>query len=473
MSERINYLIEKFKEPKHVVLLFILLTPLFLILAWVPRLSYVGLLAWVVLLSLFIISYQHPEILILLFVIYRCSSELFAGGYHKLTEFISPGSFDIFPMDVLILVLIAVAALKRGIFLKKGALQKHNLEHLSVLYCLFGVLAILRGFQRGDTDLFFYYRLYGFSLLAISLPVIVNTPKKLYNLVMSMIVVNGIVGIVILIKEVILGKVYLYYLSVNATFNLFCISILLSLFFSQRKNLWYKIAVYLFLPLAIILLIVDHSRKQYYGLLVVIILTMLVNFRKLFSKRGIATALLITVTVLLLALASGGIMMPYFSRVYTRATRLRWQEESGLLWRVHAIKFVSTEVIKRYPILGFGTGENRELRTRMFRSRPVGARTNPAINPHNMYMTIMILGGMLGLSFFIYFQILILRRGWTVCKKESGRLKAISTGFLLGLLVYLGYMSFEGFGIFSMPELWFYAGLILSAYNIHVRKLRL
>lgn len=476
MSERINYLIEKFKEPKHVALLFILLTSLFAILGGVTSLPYVRLLGSLLVLSFFsicffIISYQHPEIMILLFIIYCSSLELLHETYDKLIEFISPSSFQIFPMDLIILVLIAVAVLKSGIFLKKYALKKHNLEHLSILYCLFGLLTILGGAFRGDTNLFFYYRLYAFSLLAISLPVIVNTPKKLYNLVMSMIIVNGIVGICILIKEVILGKIYFGYLSINAQFNLFSMSILLSLLFYERKDLLYKIAVYLFLPVGVILLIVDQSRKQYLGLVIILIAIILVNFRKLFSKKCTAVISIITVLVLLLALASGSTIMSYFSRVYSRGTQLRWQEESGLLWRVHAMKFGITEVIKQYPILGFGTGENRELTTRMLKSRPVGAATH--INPHNMYVTIMILGGMLGLSFFIYFQISIFKRAWTLCKIERGLLKAISIGLFLGLFSYLVNMFFEGFTIFTMSETWFYAGLILSAYNIHTRKLRL
>ena len=471
MSRKINYLIENYKEQiwGYAFVGFLSIITLFFILGYISFFLFLKVLFLFLLIGAACIVYLYPQILLYILIITE-SADLpgwMTIYYDQFVAHSSIGPFIVYPEDLIISFLTIIVILKRVIPLKQEIIRKRNLEHLALLYVLLvGPLAIIIGALRGNHNLFYAYRLQFYFLLAVTIPVIIDSTVKLYRTVKFFIVVHGIAMSYAFINNYILANFKFGYIIYARFINLFVVLILFALIFKKRKDWFQKFAVYGMLPLFILVLLIDHGRTYYLGLIIGTVLITLVNFK--LKRKFPILPLLIFGVLILIAITGFNIS----SNIQERAsTAFNIESDVSILYRLTAME--TTLKAMKNPIsaiLGSGNGTwlNFYRPDKISRGRP----TFGTWTLHNFHLKLLLISGLVGYLFFIYLLFTLSRKGWLTYKKEEGLLKHLSLGFLVGFISYIIIIYFTVFNVPQFVKLWFFGGLVLATYNIHLRRVR-
>ncbi|MAG44561.1 hypothetical protein CL633_01600 [bacterium] len=387
---------------------------------------------------------------------------------HVVVDFLSPFQFQVFPLDIIVFVIIFWAILKRGIFLRV-ILKKCNLEHLALAYVCMGLIAVLTGYFRGESNLFFDFRLYFFFLLVPALIYYIKTKKELDKIIKFLITTNTTFVLYAFLIDFVLSGFKFGYLRINREMNLYCLILMFCLFFYNKRDSFLKFTSYFAMPLSFLVMLIDNSRKQYLGFVIALVFLLFLG-RKYCTSKKVIFAILVIACLLSIALGVIG-SFSILQDVYDRATYLTFSDQS-IGFRVSALKFTIQNVMLEHPIFGLGTGDRFAFYNALSKGLPLhfdyGVNiVNGRVNLHNMYLSIFVIGGLVGLSFFVYLLLVFLKKAWLAYKASENKERFLALGVFLGFLTFLAGQFFSGLTMGTITETWFLAGLCLASFNLN------
>lgn len=203
-------------------------------------------------------------------------------------------------------------------------------------------------------------------------------------------------------------------------------------------------------------LVLTHSRGPMLSFVVALFVYMILPNRKFQLRTRIYS---MTIAFCLLF-----IFMPGF---FESATNRFTQENTQAAQNTHEVSRLSiwvntVELIQKYPVFGIGLGESK-YRSMMRRETDFGFAYEYVLdNPHNSYLHIAVMAGLICLFAFLIVNIIILWRGVkTLFDRDKYKDNIFTPGLIAGVCGFLASLVVDQ-GLFTKvaPMYWFFLGYL-------------